>query len=383
MTSISHQNHLKNNAVIFANGPYQLMVGLACARRHLGNIGLVSVVPYDMKWQPALLQTCRDFSKFLNLEIIDPAFEWEKSDITNRHTNPIRSLLNHLAFFVSGLFNPAPNLFIPKLYGSPERAIILSSLNKKIHIYDDGYGMYIDPVINQNKIDRWLYEFIDRFFSQKKENITICPRKPELMDYRQFHNIQISWKDYSGDLCDIFASIADHTKSKIRESIRYPLEGRKTILIALPRLAFANQMETISSLQKLIHEVSIMNQNTFFLIKPHPRDLPADLISLEISLKDEPDWELLPAFTTPYPVEVLSLALGASIILSGFSTVGMNADVIPGIKVMVFEFLSFNIPHYNDFARKIMVNAGGYAGVSVHEAVEKIRIYLEEPINPG
>jgi hypothetical protein len=378
MTSMHLQNRPKYDAMIFANGPYQLLVGLACARRHIGKPGQISVVLYDMKWQPALFQTCRSFSQFLNLEIINFAFEWEKSTISNTHTYPGRSLLNHLTFFISGLFNPCPNIFLPKLYGSPERAIILSSINKKIYIYDDGYGMYVDPVINQNKIDKWLYKYIDRFFSNKKSNITICPRKPELMDYEQFHDIRISREDYSRELRDIFVTIANQTKFRIRESIHLPLEGKKTILVALPRLAFANQNEIIGSLHELIHALSMMKQNVTIFIKPHPRDLPADLLALEVALKDEPDWELLPSFTTPYPIEILSLALDASIILSGFSTVGMNADVIPGNRVLVFDFLSFNIPHYNDFARRIMVKAGGYAGATVQEAVEKIRICLEE-----
>ena len=115
------QNQIKN-AIIFTNGPYQLMVGVACARFHIKNLEQIDVITYDMKWQKDLKRTTDEIINILNLNRVNFIFEFKKSDITNAQTYPIRAGLNHLTFSLYGLLQNKDNIFIPKLYGSPERA---------------------------------------------------------------------------------------------------------------------------------------------------------------------------------------------------------------------------------------------------------------------
>lgn len=371
---MAHRNN--NDALIFANGPYQLLVGLACARRHIENLNHVYVLLYDMKWQNDLQKTCQDFSQILGLKLINFPYEFRKSDISNKKPHRFRSIINHLSFFLFGIINSIPNFFIPKPYGSPERAIILSSLNKKIYIYDDGFGMYIDPIINQNKFDRQLYTIIDRYFLKQKANMLICPRKPDLLDYSSFHGIRLSSYDYSNQLWEYFQTLARHFSPLLRKDLGYEVDEKIIILIALPRLAFTDQQKISKEIFKLIKAVAKSYPNVLFLLKPHPRDLRDDLQILSKGLINVQYSAFLPESTIPYPIEVISLILDAPIILSGYSTVGINGDLFPKTRVMVFDFLSFNISHYNNYARGIMIKAGGYAGGSVQNAINQIKLTL-------
>lgn len=376
-----NNNGKENQALIFANGPYQLMVGLACARKHIHNLQKIEVITYDMQWQDELNKITRDYIDILKLNFIKLPYEFRKSDISNFSTYRVRTFINHILFFLYSKKYGKKNIFIPKLYGSPERAIILASLNKNIFVYDDGFGIYLDPRINQRKLDKSLYQLID-FYSRRFDiNIGIFPRKPQLITYDNFHEIKISKIDYSAELSIIIQNISNYYKEAMIANLEPKIDKKKRILIALPRLTLSVKKELGEKIHQLIDAITLSFPTVYFLLKPHPRDVPLDFSFLKEYLGNDQNWGLLPKSTWCQPVEVISLSLLPVLILSGWSTVGINEDLLSQTKVMVFDFLSFDLPNYNNFAKMLMKKTGTYSGETVQNAIEKITGYFQlEPL---
>lgn len=362
--------------LLFVNGPYQLMVGVACIRRHIQNIDLIEAISYDMKWQKELEKVVYSFAKVLKISVRNLPIEVKKSTIANNRTFLLRSILNHVAFYLYCKKFRGMNIFIPKVYGSPERAIILASRKKNIFIYDDGYGQYIDPRVNQGKIDSLLYKFIENDKQHHRSNIIIAPRQPQLITYDSYQNTSISKQDYSKELKEVIKDIA-MSQDLLQMTGNYRKSENLFVLISLPRLAMSSILGLGIDLDLLVNKVSNEFPTLVFLLKPHPRDVVLDFQELSRNIGKPKNWELLPRSLWCYPVEVLSQAINPRIILTGNSTIGINSDLLPKTKVMVFDFLSFNMPYYNDHATRLMKSAGNYRGKTVEEAINLLIYYFK------
>ena len=367
---------LRNEALIFVNGPYQLMVGLACLQKHQKSINTIHVISYDMSWQADLSKITQDFTNILGLNFIKLPFEFKKSDISNFKTHKIRTLINHILFYIYSKVYAKSYIFVPKIVGSPERAIILASLDTKINIYDDGFGNYIDPGVRQRKLDLWLFDYIKKISSRREVKIEICPRKPELITYSKFQSVPVSGFDYSEELLSIIQSLSDHYNDLIVSNLTAKTFGKRNIIIILPRLSLSVEKQLGKDIKQLIEAVSKLSPNTFFLLKPHPRDITLNFQFINQYLCDCQNWELLPKSIWSLPAEIVLYSLKPEITVSGCSTVGINADLFVFTKTMVFEFLSFNLPYYNDSAKMVMKKAGNYFGETVEEAIFEVSNYL-------
>lgn len=365
-----------NHALIFANGPYQLMVGLACTRKHFGCNPVVDVITYDMPWQKDLENTTVEFIEILNLNHIKVPYEFRKSDISNRVTYRFRAFLNHLLFFFYAKRYGDIYIFIPKLYGSPERAILLASLNKSVFVFDDGFGIYLDPGINIHGFDRWLYTRFFKFQGGFKPELYISPRRPGLATYKSYFDIPVSQEDYSHELSQIIGTISDHQAQRIQRALPGAVKDKKIILVSLPRIILSGKDPLCEALGELLKSIEDIDPGIHFLFKPHPRDIAQDLNILKEQLMGIKNWSFLPEFTWCQPVEVISSCLDPILLLSGWSTVGVNQDLMGQTKVMVFDFLSFDIPSYNDHAKKLMIKAGTYSGADVKDAIMQISAHL-------
>lgn len=374
----SHSNLINEDALIFCNGPYQLLVGYACVKKHLPNNKNVKVITYDMSWQTELIKISKDFIKALKLTEKHIPLELKKSDINNFRTNKIATLINHITFFLYVVLNNDQNIFLPKIEGSPERAIILAARKKNVFIYDDGYGIYIDPKVKQTKLDRLIFKLISGKQNNVKTKITICPRKPTLVTYNNFYNVHISKFDYTDKLITILDLLPNLVVNLNLLSICDKLGEKKIIIITLPRIALINEQSFYKDIFSLIKSIGAYNPKVNFLIKPHPRDTVGQLEALNEFLMPLSNWNMFPSEVWGYPVEILSRICKAKLILSGLSTVGINGDLINNTKVMVFDFLSFNQPEYTKFAKMVMEKAKTHFGETIEDAIIAIKSTLAE-----
>lgn len=365
-----------NEACLFINGPYQLMIGVACLQKYLPNIKKVNVITYDMTWQKKLLETTNEFIETLNLINITPKWEFKKASSSTGRTNLIRAIINHILFYVYTKKNCPEYVFLPKLYGSPERSIILASINKKIFVYDDGYGIYIDPSVNQNQIDTLIYKTLQKCKKNFFSNIGIYARAPKLIDFENFFNIQISYKAYTTEFFEVLSRIACKFNDRVISNFPEINEKTSIIFVALPRISISNINTVVNELLILIEIITKEFENILFILKPHPRDLLEDLERLIETPHDFKKWRFLQEELWSFPIEVLALIIRPKIILSGNSTIGINSDLFPNTEVLIYDFLGFNIPNYEKYAKRIMIKSGTYAGKDYKEAIKSIRKLL-------
>ena len=196
------------------------------------------------------------------------------------------------------------------------------------------------------------------------------------MEYSNFNQIAIAKDDYSTELFDILKLVAENYKERISQNLSENHKGKTLLLIALPRLSLSNKKRLGEEISLLIDQITKINPNTYYVLKPHPRDLPQDFNFLNDIISMHSNWEFLPSFASCLPIEVIAISLGARIILSGWSTIGINQDLLPGTNVMIYEFLGFDIPHYNDHAKRLMIKSGTFSGKTAQDAVEKVKFLL-------
>lgn len=365
----------RNHSLLFVNGPYQLLVGVACIRKHNQGIHDVDVIAYDMKWQKELERTSSDLTRYLNLNMIQIPFEFLKSDISNSHTHKLRTAANHLLFYHYCKKYGKDNIFIPKIYGSPERAILLAAKKEKIYIYDDGFGQYISPQVNMQKYDYIIHKLLG---GGRKTNITIAPRKPQLLSYSENSIATISSLDYTNEFKELLTYIASIVDLPDLSTTLAGCQGKTLVLIPLPRLSLTSISLMTSDLKKILGFSSQNLNNLHFLFKPHPRDVTLDFNTFQQELESYKNSEIIPNSLWAYPTELLYHIIHPEIILSGISTVGINSDVMDNIPVFVYDFLSFNLPNYNIHAKQVMVHSGTYGGSTVNDAIKDLQRVLGE-----
>jgi hypothetical protein len=133
------------------------------------------------------------------------------------------------------------------------------------------------------------------------------------------------------------------------------------------------------NLNRLISEIGNAQPDAYFFLKPHPRDTNMEFDFLKGRLPDG-SWELPPRSFWSQPLEVLSSSIKPELVLTGWSTVGINADFFPNARIMVFDFLSIDLNYYNKDTYRLLLNvlekSGTYSGQTVEEAVEKTLAYL-------
>ena len=158
---------------------------------------------------------------------------------------------------------------------------------------------------------------------------------------------------------------------KIHVEIKYI-----SILITLPRFSFMVKDVLISSLSKLFSQFFEISPEIKFLLKPHPRDINVAFTELTNGIHVCSNWQLLPLEMWCYPAEVICLALNPMVVLTGTSTVAINSDLLPQTKIMVFDFLSFNMPGYNEKSKEIMVKSGNFTGSTAEDAINILTSFI-------
>ena len=364
---------MKNNpesnrhVLLFANGPYQFIIGIACILKRFPSDIKIDLIPYDMQWQKSLKDITLEFAQLYNVNIIHLPFEFLKSNTDNQRTYPLRSFVNHLLFIFYTKAFAKQYIFMPKMYGAPERAILLAAVNKKKIIYDDGFGQYVNPQVHLSKYDQFVYMLIG-LKDHRKNNIFISPRNPSLVNFEGFRNVEVFKDGYTDEL----RMVLEYLNSKIqpRKTLEIYQTNKKTnVMISLPRISFIDKTELALGLTKIFIHFSREYPQILFLLKPHPRDVLMDFSDFSSNFADLSNCQFLPIELWCYPAELLCLELKPIAILSGTSTIGINSDLITSTKVMVFDFLSFNLPGYSEEAKEIMVNAGNHLGITAEDAI--------------
>jgi hypothetical protein len=365
----------RNHALLFANGPYQLLIGVASVRKHCPENCEIMVIPYDMKWQKELSRVTCKFAEFLGLKVIHLPFEFLKSSADNKKTYIMRSSLNHILFFLYTKKYCKQYAFLPKLYGAPERAILLAASKKKVIIYDDGYGQYVNPKVHISKFDEFVYRIIG-LDDPIQNNISIAPRNPSLINFNSSQVFTVLQEGYTQEFKDVMSEIAGQREFLL--SLKIDEENKPlSIFITLPRFSFAVKDVLISSLSKLISQFFEISPEVKFLLKPHPRDINVDFTELTNGIHMASNWRLLPLEMWCYPAEVICLALNPVVVLTGTSTVAINSDLLPQTKVMIYDFLSFNIPGYNEKSKEIMVKSGNFTGCTAEDAINILGPFIK------
>ena len=204
----------------------------------------------------------------------------------------------------------------------------------------------------------------------------IYSSRPCLLTYDNYNDVVISKTDYSKELISVIQKISHFYKKELTSKITRNSRNRKTIILAMPRISTIKKELLGKELSILISTISHNFPDTYFFLKPHPRDLIQDLTFLDNFLSNNLQWEFIPPCFWTHPIETLAGSLNASLIISGYSTIGINEDLISPTRVLVFNFLSFNLPYYNPFAKLVMQKACTYSGESVQEALESISAFL-------
>ena len=75
---------------------------------------------------------------------------------------------------------------------------------------------------------------------------------------------------------------------------KYLSENHKSkilLVIALPRLLLSNKKKLGEEISELISQITKINPNTYFVLKPHPRDIPQDYDFLNDVIGMHSNWE--------------------------------------------------------------------------------------------
>ncbi len=363
----------EDHALLFVNGPYQLLTGLACVRKHLQGECKITVVLYDMKWQPELKRITQQIAQQFGLFVDAGPVELEKSTADNTKTYMFRSLVNHLTFYWYTRKTCKQYLFLPKIYGAPERAILLAAAQKKVVIFDDGYGQYIAPEAHFNKFDQLVYCMMG-IGEKPRVNLLISPRSPNLARYTSFSNIKLAQDGYTFELMGLIHALSK--QEVFTRALKDHAQVGQVVIIALPRMAYLNQIALQKDLMELFSSILKDFKNARFLLKPHPRDVIFDFAEFKTQLGKLPNWDFMPHQLWNYPLEVICEALKPAAVISGASTIGINADLLTDVKVMVYKFLSFKLDGYEQKAIEVMQKAGVYMGQTAAEAANDICNHL-------
>ena len=111
-------------ALVFVNGSYQFIVGLACARKYVPNASMIEVIGYDMIWQKELRRVVQEAAECLNVSYRDMPCELPKSNADYSKTHILRSLWNQFFMWLFVKQSSAQHIFLPKIFNNPEIAMI-------------------------------------------------------------------------------------------------------------------------------------------------------------------------------------------------------------------------------------------------------------------
>jgi hypothetical protein len=324
----------KDHALLFINGPYQLIVGLACIRKYLSSQIELEVIGYDMPWQKELRDVVIKISKVLKIEYRYIPLEFQKSDFNYKRTYRLRSLINQMYIKAFVQFHSANNIFVPKLVGNPERAIVLGAKKKSIYVFDDGLEFYVNSLSNKVSLNEKSKKYIYRLkLKNRLETIKICPSRPIFFDLPLLPGCVLYKKDYSNEIEEIFEGLA----KSFQQHLKIILQLNNAIIVCLPRLWTLNPNKA-NQIFDLIDFINEQRKDIYILLKPHPRDKQHDVEKF-FSKNVSRNCVLLEPMLWVFPIEILARMIDAKLILSGISTIAMNQKLIKELDVIITTLL--------------------------------------------
>jgi len=351
--------------LLFVNGPYQFIVGLACVRKYVPDASSLEVIGYDMRWQKALSSTTADFAAHMKVNYRTLPFEFKKSDPDYKRTYPLRSLWNMV--YIKDLVknHPAAHIFAPKLFNNPERAIAEGAQKKALYIFDDGIGLYLGRIITFEK-----NKYVTRFKLKGRPPIVdICPSVPSLFDMPLPSWFRVNRHDYTQEVKTIIAQLADGVDIAITED---NLE-KDTGILCFSRISLLQSLERTDDILKMIDELNRCSRNLHFLIKPHPRDDPKAVQLYFRQFTRRENCELLEPALWMAPVEILAKKIAPKVIVSGASTIAVNQQFFPRTKLLITGIVGEQRADLSAKAIQFLENIDGYTGDSVDDLIQRLK----------
>ncbi len=361
---INKQVKLEKNVLLFVNGPYQLVVGLACVYTYISKDIIIDVIGYDMRWNKELSNIVKTFAKQFNLSYSVIPFEFKKSDSNYKKTYFVRSIWNQFVIKNYVLFNPANHIFVPKIFNNPERAIVSGARRKNLYVYDDGIGLYINRIVTDQ--DNKYLKRLD--LKKHPKIINICPSNPSLFNISLNEGFLLNTINYKRKMKEIIYELTCNIKLEINMSIH-----DKNIIILCPsRIAILRSHSSLAAINKIITSIYSINQNIFFVIKPHPRDNPKEIENYFQKIINTTNCTLLEQNLWGIPIEILIQKLKSIFIISGVSTIAINIDFFESSRVIITGVLGEHREDLSYDALQFLDKLDNYIGDNVNSLINII-----------
>lgn len=353
-TLVFKQNKLEENVLLFVNGPYQLIVGLACIHAYFSKNTIINVIGYDMRWNKKLREIVKSLSSYLQISYSEIPFEFKKSDSNYKKTYVLRSIWNQLVIKNYVLFNPESNIFVPKLFNNPERAIVSGARDKNLYVYDDGIGFYINRIVThqENKYIRKLD------LKKRPKIINLCPSNPSLFTTTLNNSFKLNTRNYKIKVKEIIYKLSCDLNLNLSN---YDF-NKKIIILCPSRIAILQSHSSFVTINSVINTISAISDNILFLIKPHPRDKPREVEKYFQKLINKNNCILLDQDLWVVPVELLVQKIKSILIISGVSTIAINDDFFESSKVIISGVLGEQHDELTDETIQFLEKLGNYIG---------------------
>lgn len=357
------------NILLFVNGPYQLIVGLACIRKYIPEASNIEVIGYDMRWQKSLRRLVREFAQILDIAYREMPLEFKKSDSNYKRTYFLRSIWNLIVFELFVKVSLAQYIFIPKLFNNPERAIANGASQKNIFIYDDGIGLYVERIISF-KPNKYIRQVKLR---RCVRDIIVCPSNPKYFDSILPLGFLLNSEDYTNEIRELFFALSN----------RFPFRNLEdspnlfTVFLCVSRISLIRTHHRLQDIHRLIDYFGGINKNIRFLIKPHPRDNPKEVADYFIQVTNMENCRLLPPNLWSIPVEILVQRINARIVVSGVSTIALNEKFFPHTKIIISGVLGEQRSDLSVKVIRFLEKFDFYTGDNLDELIRSIKLEFD------
>ncbi|PKN88012.1 MAG: hypothetical protein CVU46_02525 [Chloroflexi bacterium HGW-Chloroflexi-8] len=355
---------LENSVLLFVNGPYQLIVGLACVYTYISENIFIEVIGYDMRWNKGLREIVKSFAKQLQLTYSEFPFEFKKSNHNYEKSFVLRSIWNQLLMKTFVLTHPAKHIFVPKIYNNPERAIVSGAIEKILYVYDDGIGLYINRIITDQK-----NKYVRKLDLKKRPKIIyVCPSNPSLFISPLNQGFILNTRNYKCKIKEVIYELS----CGINFDVRKYDQNKKIIILCPSRIEILRSHSSLSDIIKVINAIFTINSNIFFLIKPHPRDNPKEIEKYFKKLVNINNCRLIDQELWVVPIEILNQKLKSIYIISGISTIAINDDFFVSSKVLISGVLGEHREDLTYDAIQFLEKLDSYTGDNVNTLISII-----------
>ena len=149
--------------------------------------------------------------------------------------------------------------------------------------------------------------------------------------------------------------------------------SRALVVVCLTRLSYVDVASYRSGVDALIQAIVRDLPEAMIVIKPHPRDKFDEVSDAFANLASHSSVTLLAENLWHIPLEILAHMLNPQAILAGWSTIGINSDLVPNSQVIVTDLLSFEREGVSNLMKKMIERIGTYGGATARDVVRAMR----------